>query len=586
MMRCRVRLSVVAGWLVLATPLARAQPPPESAPQSFFAHAAVAADHPLASRAGLEMLNKGGNAVDAAVATSFCLAVVRPHSCGIGGGGFMVVYIPASDEKPEQTIALNYRETAPATVGPDYYVNLKSDTASRFGGAAVGVPGTVAGLLHALEHFGTLDRAAVLAPAIRAAEEGFAADANHVEACDDLRKTFQKNPQLRETADEIWNNLCLGGEVKVGDVIRQPELARALKLIAQQGADAFYRGEIAHAIVKTVQNRGGSLALDDLGHYQIRTTTPLRGHFRNVEILSMPPPSSGGIAMQQIFGILERRMTDLGDPSALHRTSPLYVHLLTEAMKHAFADRSRWLADPAFVDVPIANLLAPEYLDSLASKISFARTIDSSQYGSIPPQPPAQTVPHDHGTSHLSVIDDRGMAVACTETINLIYGSLVTVQDFGFILNDQMDDFTTIPGKPNEFGLQQSERNLPQSGKRPLSSMSPTIVLRNGQAVLVVGASGGPRIISATTQCILNCLLFDMDADDAVRAPRFHHQWMPNMLEFEPSWNDAPSMATLRALGHETGQHKVIGEVQLIHRRADGLHAASDPRKGGEPAGR
>ncbi len=537
-----------------------------------YEHAAVAADHALASQAGLEMLKLGGNAVDAAVAASFCLSVVRPYSCGLGGGGFMLIWNP----KGGRAVAIDYRGVAPAAAGPDYYERIGGETASRFGGRAVAVPGSVAGLLHALEQHGTLACATVMEPAIRAAGEGFAADANHVWAAGELATTLESHPELRALAAPIWTELCREGKVAVGDVIRRPEQAAALHLIAERGAGAFYRGPIGSAIVTAVRQNGGAMNLEDLADYQVRVGEPLRGWFQGKSVLAMPPPSSGGVAVLQILGMLERR---LGDSGRQRNQRVLYAHVLAEAMKFAFADRAEWLGDPAFCEVPVEKLLSNEYIAQRAAQIELAHTLPIESYGNAAPPSP------DGGTSHLSVIDVNGMAVACTETVNLVYGSLLTVTAYGIILNDDMDDFTTLPDRPNAFGLRQSQRNAPQPGKRPLSSMSPTIVLENGRAVLVAGGSGGPRIISATVQCLLDCLLFDMTPEQALAAPRFHHQWLPNVLEFEPGWGDAAVIEALRGMGHEIGSRPKIGVVQIVQAGPAGVGAASDPRKGGAPAG-
>lgn len=548
-----------------------------------YERAAVAADHPLASEAGVEMLQQGGNAVDAAIATSFCLSVVRPYSCGIGGGGFMIIHIPPPPEvAPEDNaaepvqVAINYRETAPAAVGPDYYINLDAQRPSRDGVHAVGTPGTVAGLLYALEEYGTLDRAAVLAPAIRAAEEGFAADAHYVREVRKAADRLKGNPDLRETSTYIWEQLCHRGHMREGDIITNPQQAKALKLIAEQGAAAFYHGEIGDAIVEVMQQRGGAITAADLAGYEISIAEPLRGRFQGLEILSMPPPSSGGIAMQQVLGILQRRAID---PVKTPHNSAAYVHLVAEAMKHAFADRAEWLADPAFVRVPVKELLHGMYLDDRAAAISPYHTQEIYTYGSV--TPPAD----DGGTSHFCVVDEQGMAVACTETINLTFGSMVNVDGFGFALNNEMDDFTTDPGAPNAFGLRQSDRNLPEPGKRPLSSMSPTIMLSDGDVVLIAGGSGGPRIITATLQCILNCLWYGMTPQQAVDAPRFHHQWMPNVLQLEKRWSDRRMRRALKELGHKTERCEEVGVVQLIRLDRGAIRAACDGRKGGRPAG-
>jgi gamma-glutamyltranspeptidase/glutathione hydrolase len=474
-------------------------------------------------------------------------------------------------------VAINFRETAPAAVTAEYYTTIEDDSASRAGVHSVAVPGSVAGLLLALDQFGTLDRKTVLEPAVRAAEQGFRVDASWVDAAEELGKRLGRHPELREAAAPLWNDLCLEGGVAVGDMVRNPLQARALRLIAAEGRRGFYAGPIADAIVGVMQaGGGGPVTHRDLATYRVQVLEPLRGSFQGLEVLTMPPPSSGGVAMLQILGILERRIDDLDRPAL---REPAYIHLVTEAMKHAFADRATWLADPVFVDVPTDRLLDEAYLDDLAASISLKRTGMPRHYGT------AGRPAEDGGTSHLSVIDGAGMAVACTQTINLEYGSMVAVPGFGFALNDEMDDFTTVSGRPNAFGLRQSDRNLPEPGKRPLSSMSPTIVLRQDRVVIVAGASGGPRIISGTLECVLNCLLFGMTPHEAVVAPRFHHQWLPDVLLFEDGWTDRASIEALEALGHQSGRRRDIGVVQLISVGDDGIRAASDPRKGGAPAG-
>ena len=540
--------------------------------------AAVASDHAVASAAGDAILRQGGNAVDAAVATSFCLAVVRPYSCGLGGGGFMVIHDPGVDAG----IAITYRETAPAAMHPAYFASLEpADGApppSRWGVHAVGVPGTVAGLLEALDCHGTLNRATVLAPAIRAAEEGFPVDADHLDAVAFVRDRLEEHPRLTTTAGWIWTNLCGEGSLKVGDRLRQPALARTLRRIADRGADGFYHGPVAEAVARVVAEGGGPMTAADLASYRVRHGVPLRaeGVLGRYTVLAMPPPSSGGVAMLQVLGIVHRRWEDLGRPGP---GSPEWVHLLAEAMQHAFADRAEYLADDAFVPVPVADLLDPAYLATLAGRLDPVRTLDRFDYGSTTP------APADAGTSHLCVVDARGMAVACTETINTPFGSLMAVPAWGIVLNNEVDDFTTVPGAPNFFGLHQSDRNLPAPGKRPLSSMSPTIVLENGAVVLVAGASGGPRIITGTLQVLLNVLLHGMDLPRAIAAPRLHHQWVPGELQLEDRWTDARLVAALERRGHVVTRRPAVGKVQAIVIHGTHLHAASDPRKGGRPAG-
>ncbi len=547
----------------------------------LYSRGAVAADHPLASAAGVEILRQGGNAVDAAVATSFALSVVRPFSCGIGGGGFMIIAEPQDGDLAPQLTALNYRETAPAAVGRDFYVERDDPVASRFGAAAVAVPGTVAGLLFALDQHGALDRRTVLAPAIRLAENGFPADAAYLAAVADVRSAIEEHPHLAAAADGVWTRLCNRGDLALGDRVYQRDQAKALRLIAAQGASAFYEGAIADAIVETMHAHDGVITHADLANYTVEMTTPLINEFRGDLIVSMPPPSSGGVAMQQILEIyerlLDRQPADVALPA---HNDAAYVHFMTESMKHAFANRARHLADPNFVDVPIDAMLDYPALDALAARVRDDRTLSDPQaYGQLAP------LPEDGGTSHISVVDQNGMAVACTETINLRFGSLVEVGGFGFVLNDEMDDFTTIPGAANAFGLRQSDDNLPEAGKRPLSSMSPTIIMRDGRVFLVAGASGGPRIITGTLQTLVNVMLFDMGAADAVAAPRFHHQWLPDRLDFEETWTDQAVIDAMSARGHATGEREGVGVVQLIRVDADGIQAAADPRKGGEARG-
>ncbi|MCA9296289.1 MAG: gamma-glutamyltransferase, partial [Phycisphaerales bacterium] len=496
----------------------------------------------------------------------------------IGGGGFMMIYIPATEAAEAQCIALNYRETAPAAVDPSYYVRLRDEQgladASTYGHHAVAVPGTVAGLLYALEEFGTLDRATVMAPAIRAAQREIRIDADYRLAYDEVVEWSVG----REAAGRFTP--FAGGHERVpiarGPRIANPAQARALELIARDGASAFYEGDIARAIIDDMRANGGPLTYEDLASYRVRRQDALVGSFLGDTVYAMPLPSSGGITMLQMFGMIERRLDEIAPTS---NTDDAYLQLIVEAMKHAFADRATYLADDAFVDVPVRALLAPSYMDELAARIDLDRTQASSAYGRGVP------LPEDGGTSHLSVIDSTGMTVACTETINLLFGSRVVVPGYGFCLNNEMDDFTTIPGAANAFGLVQSDRNLPAPGKRPLSSMSPTIVVRDGMTIATAGASGGPRIINGTMQVLLNALVFGMDARTAVEMRRVHHQWTPDVAQFEP--RTLPRVIeALASRGHATSERPRVGVVQLILRFPDGtLHPASDPRKGGRSAG-
>jgi gamma-glutamyltranspeptidase/glutathione hydrolase len=534
----------------------------------------VAADHRLASEAGAEILRAGGNAVDAAVATSFALSVVRPYSCGIGGGGFMVIHLPDDPTRGAVTTALNYRETTPAGIDPASYERWRAAgdaRASRDGGRAVGVPGTVAGLLAALERYGTLDRRTVLAPAIRYAEQGFVVDADHAAVSAGVARRLSRDAAL--AARFAW--MGERARLREGDVWRVPAQAEVLRAIAERGSAGFYGGEVASAIVGAVRGDGGVLTLEDLAGYRVREVAPLRVGYGSDELLLMPPPSSGGIALAQAFGVLGRLGTEIPGEGWYAGASG---HELVEAFKHAFADRARHLGDADFVDVPVDELLDSAYLDELASRVG-ARTLESAAYGT---DERLMGAIEDGGTSHVSVVDRWGGAVSCTETINTGFGSLLAVERFGFVLNNEMDDFTTVRGAVNAYGLTQSDANLPEAGKRPLSSMSPTIVVdADGNVRAVAGASGGPRIISGTGQVLLRMLSGGAGAPEAVRAPRVHHQWLPDVVRLEGD-GDAALRAGLLERGHLIGEIETVGVVQAIVRVDGGWSAASDPRKGGE----
>ncbi len=576
---------------------------------SVYRHEAVAADHALASRVGAQVLARGGNAVDAAVATAFALSVVRPYSCGIGGGGFMIVHLQDDPRFGTLDVAIDARETAPAGVGADFYETMGDPLASRFGGSAVGVPGAVAGLLHALETYGTMDRADVLAGAIALAEHGFLADAHYVHSAHELIRRFEEHPDWKERFAFVWERYLLRGTVREGDRIRMPEQARALRLIAQQGGRAFYEGAIAEAIVRSVRDAGGVMTRDDLRAYRAREVEPLRFAFAGYELIGMPPPSSGGIAMAQILGLLERWGIRgvYADPSPADIDwQAERIALLAEAFRHAFSDRARFLGDPAFVDVPVDALLDPAYLDLLATRRMGHGAHGPEDYGRLGLEREGLIAPlvDDAGTSHFNVVDRWGNAVACTQTINTEFGSLVAVPGFGFCLNNEMDDFTTVRGRANAYGLIQSDLNLPAPGKRPLSSMSPTIVLdAQGRVYALAGASGGPRIITGTTQVLLPMLLIgdrspEGSAGRAVVWPRVHHQWLPDVLRLQsedptsPLIDERPLFPDLvgdrlRAMGYSIEPIEHVANVQAIRRRANGAwEAASDPNKGGRPAGR
>ncbi|HTI50499.1 MAG TPA: gamma-glutamyltransferase, partial [Planctomycetaceae bacterium] len=530
--------------------------------------------------AGVEILKQGGNVVDAAVATAFALAVVRPASCGIGGGGFMVIW----DATKKQATAIDYREQAPRAATREMYFDpadpkkVRGD-ASRYGHRAVAVPCHVAGLCLALEKHGSLHLRTVLAPALRLCREGFEIDPHDREVQQEIVDDFRKRPEFRERYATLYKLYLNGGQSwKPGEKFRSP-LGSVLERIADDGADGFHRGPVARAIVEEMRRGGGLITLDDLAGAKPVVREPLAADYRGLQLLTMPPPSSGGVALLETLRILdaceqrwpERRLAQL--PAA----APERLHLLTEAFKHAFADRAAFLGDTDFADVPVQRLISDKHAGVLASRIDPAHTLSPERYGRF-------TLADDRGTSHFSIIDAAGNAVACTETINWGFGSLVVEPEFGIILNNEMDDFTAHPDLPNAFGLKQSEANSIAPGKRPLSSMTPTILIRDGKAVFALGASGGPRIITATTQVLLHLTRDELNPKPAVEAPRLHHQWLPDRLDLERGFD--PDIAKkLETFGHAVRWIDDSAVVQAVSRRADGLRGASDPRKHGKEAG-
>jgi len=521
----------------------------------------VAADHAAASAAGLQILQQGGNVVDAAVATSFALAVVRPASCGLGGGGFMVIW----DAERRECVTLDYRERAPAAATADMFLRAAADSTAEpgsvRGGLACGIPGTVAGLCLASERYGRLPLRQVLQPAIQLCRRGVPADQHDLEVQQTALQRIRRYPNYESKYAALQRLYLNNGQPWVkGEVIRSP-LEPTLLLIAEHGADGFYRGAAGAAIAETIQAAGG------VGR----------------DIFTMPPPSSGGVAVLQTLQTLQaweqRNGRSLSD---LQHNSIDYIHVVTEALKHAFADRAEFLGDSDYVTVPVQRLLSADYAQQMAAKIDLQRTLSSAEYGRFFSRT-------DAGTSHFSVMDAAGNAVACTETINLTFGSFVVVPEYGIVLNNQMDDFAAEPGKPNAFGLLQSVQNAVAPGKRPLSSMSPLIMVADGRAILASGASGGPRIITATLQQVLNRDVFGMTVDEAVSAARFHHQWSPNKLLLEDAIAESVAVE-LQQRGHETGRSGSLAATQGTAASRDGdrrilLQGGSDPRKHGIPAG-
>ncbi len=549
--------------------------------QVRYANGAVAADSKPASEAGVEILKAGGNAVDAAIATALTLSVTRPYSCGIGGGGFMIIFV----EETGESRALDYRETCPMRVGPDFYAKLPATASgydpSLYGGRAVGIPGQLPGMIAAHEAFGTLPLETLVAPAVRAARDGFAVDANYLGAVEKVRSLRKAHPDLRPTCRWVWDNLCRRGVIELGDVIRQPELAEYLERFGREGIAAWSGPDGIAALLTGVDRAfDGVLLPGDIDDYEVVWRDPLvvEEIFDDYDALLMPPPSSGGIAIAQVLAMMEHRLPSAGDPLP---GTPAYSHLMTEAMRHAFADRARHLADADFVDVPVDRLLDRAMIERAADRIDFDDVLESDSCGVIEGDSP--DVLRDEGTSHFSVIDSNGMTVACTQTINGTFGSMLAVPEIGVILNNEMNDFTTIPGESNLFGLKQSDRNLPEPGKRPLSSMSPTILLQNGRTSVTAGASGGPRIITGTLQVLLAVIHGEETARAAVEASRLHHQWKPDILRLEAGLLGL--RPELEATGHVVEETGGVGVVQAIVVHENGLEPASDPRKGGAAAG-
>jgi gamma-glutamyltranspeptidase/glutathione hydrolase len=533
------------------------------------AHGAVASDHVEASAAGVELMRAGGNAADAACATALALGVVNPQSSGIGGGGFAVIYVA----KEKKTYTIDFRETAPAAIKPEMF--FKDGKPARElttrGGLAVGVPGEVRGLGELVKRFGKRSFADCVKPAERLAR-GFHAGERLTES---LSGDRNKDPQTQQF---FKDTLSFTAPLKEGEIVRRPALALTLRRLREGGPDAFYKGKLAEGIVKAIKAAGGVISLEDLAGYKAIERAPIEVGYRNFRVFSMPPPSSGGIVIAEVMGILAERVKD---PSTIARGSSGYLHVLAEALKHGFADRARLMGDADFVDVPLAKLLDPAYHKQLAARIDDKAVLAPERYGMGGPATPP---PKDGGTAHLSIIDAEGNAVALTTTVNLGFGARVPPGDTGIVFNNQMDDFSVAPGTANAFGLVGSAQNAVAPGKRPLSSMAPTVVLEGDRVKMVAGGAGGPTIISGTLQVLLNVLDGKMDVQAASAAPRVHHQWKPNVLSLE---SDIPLdvVQGLERRGHKTAVREHLTLVNAVVRTADGVEAAAEFRGGGGPAG-
>ena len=550
-------------------------------------HGMIATDEELGSEAGVEILKRGGNAVDAAVAVAFALAVVEPAAGNIGGGGFMLIRLANG-----KTTFLDYREVAPGKATRDMYIGKDGkldEEASVIGYKSVAVPGTVAGLALALKTYGSLKLADVVAPAIRLAENGFPISKRLAHEFEEERPALQRFAVSRR----IFLNA--GKMFQPGDTLRQPELAATLKRIARNGAAEFYSGETARALVEDMSRLGGLVTLDDLAKYQPKVREVLRAKYDSDghawEVLTSPPPSSGGVAVIEALNMLQ--------------TVPLKgwddvesVHMVAEVMRRVFADRAAYLADPDYSNVPVAGLTDPCYAKEVFATVDSQHASSSKVIKAGNPHAcgvaastaisPETLVSLGEGphTTHFSVVDATGNAVASTYTLNDSYGSHVT-SSAGFLLNDEMDDFSTQPGVPNAlFGLVQSEANAIAPGHRPLSSMTPTILLRDGKLSFVTGSPGGPTIISATLLSILNWMRFGMEPQAAINAPRFHHQWLPDRILIERDFSESLESA-LNARGHAThrvGHMGLVNAIAIDPATGDRLGAA-DPRHDGAAVG-
>jgi gamma-glutamyltranspeptidase/glutathione hydrolase len=534
-------------------------------------HGAVASDSRLASEVGAQVLRTGGNAVDAACATALALGVTNPFASGLGGGGFALVYLA----KPAKAFVLDFRESAPAGLGAHAKSRIAIPPQS---GLSVGIPGEAHGVFDLVRRFGALPFSRCVEPAIRLAR-GFPISPWTAQK---IQEEIARSPA--SGADLVQRIFSFRGKdvraLRAGTRVERRDLARTLRRLAAGGARAFYTGRVARDIVAATKAAGGVIELEDLARYHPVEREPISIEFLGRRVLTVPPPSAGGAIVLESLGILGSRLPELGRKEGAR--SPDLPHFLVESLKHAFADRARFMGDPSFVDIPLQHLLDPAYHRALAARLRPDRVLAHDAYGTVQvaPTEPAR----DAGTAHISVIDKDGNAVALTTTINLEFGARIVAGRSGIVLNDELDDFTPAPDRPDVFAIAGGDANAAAPGKRPVSSMSPTLVLDDNGVALVAGAAGGPRIASATLQLVVDVLALGMGVEAAVRAPRIHHQWQPDILYYEPG-TPTSLIRTLEARGHATQEREDVGKANLIVRSQDGLDAATDPRAGGSPAG-
>ncbi len=527
-------------------------------PEEIFKNGVVVSTQRIASQVGTDILKKGGNAVDAAVAVSYALAVVHPSAGNIGGGGFMVIR-----KSNSEAATIDYREKAPGKAFPGMYLDEQGnviDKLSTVGALAVGVPGTVAGTMYALEKYGTMSRKEVIQPAIKLAENGWVLN---------YALGGERFKQFQST-DAVFNKPG-GNPYEKGELFVQKDLAKTLKAIAEKGYDGFYKGEVADLIVRTMEQHGGLITHTDLAGYQAVERLPVTGRYRKYGIVSMAPASSGGICLIQLLNILERY--DIGTSGW---NTPETVHLVVEAERRVYADRAEFLGDRDFVDIPVNKLISKEYADMRAKDIDPLKATPSNQitYGDV-----TKLKDESGETTHFSIVDKDGMAVAVTTTLNGGYGSYLVVEGAGFLLNNEMDDFSSKPGTPNIYGLLGSDANKIEPNKRMLSSMTPTIVTKNGKNFMVIGTPGGSTIITTVLQCIMNVIDHDMTIQEAVSAPRFHHQWYPDKIQHEQNAFSEETIKKLNLLGHELSVRNIGDAHGIIIDAESGLfEGGADPR--------
>jgi gamma-glutamyltranspeptidase/glutathione hydrolase len=523
----------------------------------------VVSQRELASEVGAEILRKGGNAVDAAVATGLALAVVLPRAGNLGGGGFMVVYLKDKDK----TITIDYREKAPSAAHRDLFLDENGNydkQKAQFSLLSAGVPGTVAGFHHALTKYGTMTWQEVLEPSIRLAEEGFVVphDLANILASERYKKRLSSNEAAAKSYYKSDKS-----NYQAGEILKLPELAWTLKQLSDNGPDAFYKGEIAKKIVKEMERNGGLISAQDLKNYMPVERPPVEGTYKNFKIVSMPPASSGGIHLIQMLNMIEEfPIKDMGFGSADS------IHLLAEVMKRAYADRSKHLGDMDFYDVPF-SLMSKEYSSFLNKSISVnSRTASKDVFAGDP-------YPYESpDTTHFSVMDEYGNAVSNTYTLNFSYGSGIMIPGTGMLMNNEMDDFSSKPGVPNGYGLLGSEANSIQANKRPLSSMTPTIIFKDNKPYLVLGSPGGSRIITTVLQVALNVMEHNMNVAQAVNSPRIHHQWLPEVLMMEKGFGP-DTQKLLEEKGYKLYPSRTMGSVQAILKDGDYFYGAADPRR-------